>query len=44
LEEAAILDNRTRWSEKGRSIVRELDLNPRGRAIALREIIDQLIQ
>tara|TARA_B100000287_G_scaffold380111_1_gene383622 strand:- start:254 stop:1477 length:1224 start_codon:yes stop_codon:yes gene_type:complete len=44
LEEAAILDNRTRWSEKGRSIVRELDLNPRGRAIALRQIIDQLIQ
>jgi len=44
LEEAAILDNRTRWSEKGRSIVRELDLNPRGRAIALRQIIVQLIQ
>lgn len=44
LKEAAILENRTKWSERGRDIVEELGLNSTGRAKALREIIDRLIR
>jgi len=44
LEEAAILDNRKKWSERGREIVNNLSLDPRGRAIELEKIIGQIIQ
>ncbi|MDP6857114.1 MAG: glycosyltransferase [Candidatus Thalassarchaeaceae archaeon] len=44
LKEAAIVENRMKWSERGRGIVEELSLDPKGRAVALRQILGKLIQ
>ena len=44
LKEAAIPENRKKWSAKGRDIVNHLALHPEGRAIELQKIIHQLIQ
>mgnify|MGYP001318345782 FL=1 len=44
LKEAAIPENRKKWSAKGREIVNQLALDPEGRAIELQKIIHRLIQ
>ena len=44
LKEAAIPENRKKWSAKGREIVNHLALDPESRAIELKKIIHQLIQ
>jgi glycosyltransferase involved in cell wall biosynthesis len=44
LKEAAIPENRKKWSAKGREIVNRLALDPESRAIELKKIIHQLIQ
>ncbi len=44
LKEAAIPENRKKWSAKGREIVNHLGLDPESRAIELKKIIHQLIQ
>ena len=44
LKEAAVVENRMKWSERGRGIVGELALDPKGRALALRQILEKLIQ
>ncbi|MBA46086.1 MAG: hypothetical protein CMB31_05815 [Euryarchaeota archaeon] len=44
LEDAAKPENRKKWSEKGREIANNLELDPQGRAKELQKIIHQLIQ
>ena len=44
LEEAKLVENRKKWSKRGQEIVKELELDSKGRAKALHQIIEKIIQ